>query len=159
MSIVLARVDDRMIHGQVVLGWGHPLRAGFIVLVDDDIAAVEWEQEIYRSAVPGSIEVVFASLDEGRKLLPEWVADPRRGILVTANVATMNELRKSRPELLPRINLGGIHHRPGRSERLRYVYLDSGEMDVIREMATAGAEVFAQDVPTSAQVSAGTLLR
>jgi mannose/fructose/N-acetylgalactosamine-specific phosphotransferase system component IIB len=158
VTVVLARVDDRMIHGQVVLGWGHPLRAGFIVLVDDDIAAVEWEQEIYRSAVPDSIEVIFASLVEAQQLLPEWVADPRRGILVTADVVTMNELRKAQPDLLPSINLGGIHHRPGRTERLRYVYLDSGEMDVVREMATAGSDVFAQDVPSSTKVAAKALL-
>ena len=39
MSIVLYRVDDRLIHGQVVVGWGQPLDIGFIVLVDDEVAA------------------------------------------------------------------------------------------------------------------------
>ena len=35
MSIVLYRIDDRLIHGQVVVGWGQPLDVAFIVLVDD----------------------------------------------------------------------------------------------------------------------------
>src|SRR2546429_2671705 len=34
MSIALYRIDDRLIHGQVVVGWGKPLNVGFIVLVD-----------------------------------------------------------------------------------------------------------------------------
>ncbi|MGH7670271.1 MAG: PTS sugar transporter subunit IIB, partial [Gemmatimonadaceae bacterium] len=37
MSLALYRIDDRLIHGQVVLGWGQPLDAGFIVLVDDAV--------------------------------------------------------------------------------------------------------------------------
>ena len=44
MSIALFRIDDRLIHGQVVVGWGQPLELRFIVLVDDEVAGSEWEQ-------------------------------------------------------------------------------------------------------------------
>ncbi len=44
MSVVLYRVDDRLIHGQVVVGWGQRLGVGFIVLVDDGVQANDWEQ-------------------------------------------------------------------------------------------------------------------
>ena len=39
MTLVLNRIDDRLIHGQVVVGWGQPLDVHFIVLVDDAVAA------------------------------------------------------------------------------------------------------------------------
>jgi PTS system mannose-specific IIB component/fructoselysine and glucoselysine-specific PTS system IIB component len=45
MSLVLYRIDDRLIHGQVVIGWGRPLDVGFIALVDDQVAASDWEQD------------------------------------------------------------------------------------------------------------------
>src|SRR3989475_9536141 len=64
MSIALYRIDDRLIHGQVVVGWGKPLNVGFIVLVDDAVRASAWEQELYRMGVPADIEVVFASTEE-----------------------------------------------------------------------------------------------
>ena len=51
MPIALYRIDDRLIHGQVVVGWGQPLELRFIVLVDDDVAASEWEQELYLSLI------------------------------------------------------------------------------------------------------------
>jgi mannose/fructose/N-acetylgalactosamine-specific phosphotransferase system component IIB len=52
MPIVLFRVDERLIHGQVVVGWGGPLHADRIVVVDDAIAGSPWEQELYCLGVP-----------------------------------------------------------------------------------------------------------
>src|ERR1041385_5266246 len=59
MTLVLYRIDDRLIHGQVVVGWGQPLNVAFIVLVNDEVAASEWEQELYRMGVPPGMEVHF----------------------------------------------------------------------------------------------------
>ena len=85
MSLALVRLDDRLIHGQVVVGWGQPLNAAFIVLVDDEVRGSEWEQDLYRMGVPANMEVVFASVSEAERRLPEWEADDRPGILLTGD--------------------------------------------------------------------------
>jgi PTS system mannose-specific IIB component/fructoselysine and glucoselysine-specific PTS system IIB component len=54
---MLYRIDDRLIHGQVVVGWGQPLDLKFIVLVDDTVASSDWEQELYRMGVPPEMAV------------------------------------------------------------------------------------------------------
>ena len=64
MSIVLCRIDDRLIHGQVVIGWGRAMAINLIILVDDQVAASEWEQELYRMAVAPEIEVRFVTVAE-----------------------------------------------------------------------------------------------
>src|SRR3989441_5902086 len=92
MSIALSRLDDRLIHGQVVVGWGKPLKGGFIVLVDDAVRSSAWEQELYRMGVPAEIEVVFASTEEARQHLANWERDPRVGILVAGDVDTLPAL-------------------------------------------------------------------
>jgi len=48
--------------------------------------------------------------------------------------------------------LGGIHHQPGRSQRLRYVYLSDSEAVKLKELAGQGIEITAQDVPTARPV-------
>lgn len=152
MPLLLSRVDDRLIHGQVVIGWGRPLRLQRIILVDDEVAASDWEQELYRMAVPPGIEVDFASVEAAGRSLPDWDRDPRRTALLTGGIETMAALHAAAPATLRRINLGGVHHRPGRTERLPYLYLSDAELDALHRLAAEGAEVTAQDVPTAAPV-------
>jgi len=154
MTIALYRVDDRLIHGQVVVGWGQPLDASFIVLVDDVVRASEWEQDLYRMGVPPHIEVLFASVGEALRRLPEWEAEPRVGILLTGDLDTMAALTMG-SNRVGRVNIGGIHHRAGRSERLRYVYLTDEEAAQLRAIAAGGVDVTAQDVPTARAVPLG----
>ena len=156
MSLVLYRIDDRLIHGQVVVGWGQPLDIGFIVLVDDDVAASDWEQELYRMGTPPEMDVYFHSLDDAAAALPKYQADERPGILLTGDVASM--LRLVKEAGVKEVNVGGIHHRADRKQRLRYVFLAPAEEQLLREMASLGANVTAQDVPATHPVPLEELL-
>ncbi|MBK6495798.1 MAG: PTS sugar transporter subunit IIB [Gemmatimonadetes bacterium] len=152
MALVLLRVDDRLVHGQVVIGWGRPLAARFIVLVDNGVRASTWEQDLYRMAVPEGVEIIFASTAEATASLAGWAADPRAGILLTGDLTTMAALHDAEPVVAHRINLGGIHHRADRAERLRYLYLDDADTAILKRLASDGAAITAQDLPTSPPV-------
>lgn len=152
MGLALCRVDDRLVHGQVVIGWGRPLSVKFIVLVDDGVRVSDWEQDLYRMAVPDGVDVIFASTSEAVAALPAWAADPRPGILLTGDLTTMAALHEAAPDIVHRINLGGIHHRADRHERLRYLYLSADEESLLTSMRRTGAEITAQDLPTTPPV-------
>ncbi|HYC50129.1 MAG TPA: PTS sugar transporter subunit IIB [Gemmatimonadaceae bacterium] len=156
MSIVLNRVDDRLIHGQVVVGWGQPLDIGFIVLVDDEVAQSEWEQELYRMGTPPEMNVYFHSVADAPSALEKYQNDDRPGILLTGTVAAM--LRLVQTAGVREVNIGGLHHRPDRKQRLRYVFLSTEEEQLLREMAALGAVVTAQDVPATHPVELRELL-
>jgi mannose/fructose/N-acetylgalactosamine-specific phosphotransferase system component IIB len=155
--IALYRVDDRLVHGQVVLGWGQSLQASFIVLVDDAVAGSEWEQELYEMGVPPEMELYFADVEEAERSHGSWIADRRAGILLAPDLATMERLLARIPGIRS-INLGGVHHRPGRAQRLRYVYLTESEEELLRRLEGSGIEVTAQDVPTARPVPLSELL-
>src|SRR5436309_3449126 len=115
--IVLNRIDDRLIHGQVVVGWGQPLGIRFIVLVDDAVASSDWERELYRMGVPPDMEVLFHSVADAVSALPKYREDRRSGILLTGDIATMRALVDRGG--VDTVNVGGIHARGGRAQRLR----------------------------------------
>ena len=146
MTVALVRVDDRLVHGQVVIGWGRPLHAAFIVVVDDTLAASEWEQELYRMGVPPDLAVEFVTVAEAATRRAAWEADPRAGIVLLGDVATATALAEAGVRF-PRLNLGGVHHRAGRTERLPYVFLTDAELGALGALAAAGMEVTAQDLP------------
>ncbi|HEX4935911.1 MAG TPA: PTS sugar transporter subunit IIB [Gemmatimonadaceae bacterium] len=148
MGLELYRIDDRLIHGQVVVGWGQPLDLRFIVLVDEEVAASDWEQELYRMGVPPEMDVYFETVEEAAGRLAQHQRDARPGLLLTGDIATMARLVEA-TGAIPTVNLGGIHHKSGRVQRLRYVFLSPAEEEALRALARSGVEVTAQDVPAA----------
>lgn len=157
MALELYRIDDRLIHGQVVVGWGQPLDLRFIVLVDDEVAASDWEQELYRMGVPPDMEVYFDTVESAAGSLSRYQDDERRGLLLTGDIDTMTRLVDA-SENIRRVNVGGLHHRPGRIQRLRYVFLTRDEEAQLRALAERGLDVTAQDVPAARPVALDELL-
>jgi PTS system mannose-specific IIB component/fructoselysine and glucoselysine-specific PTS system IIB component len=156
MTLLLYRIDDRLIHGQVVVGWGQPLDLKFIVLVDDTVAASDWEQELYRMGVPPEMEVFFHGTADAIAALPTYQNDKRPGLLLTGDIATMRQLVDGAK--IPTVNVGGIHSKPGRSQKMRYVFLTTEEEQQLRELANQGPVVTAQDVPSARAVPLSDLL-
>jgi mannose/fructose/N-acetylgalactosamine-specific phosphotransferase system component IIB len=150
VTLVLNRIDDRLIHGQVVVGWGQPFDIGFIVLVNDEVADSDWEQELYRMGTPPEMDLYFHSVQAAISALDGYRADERSGILLTGDVASMRRLVAEAG--VREVNIGGIHHRPDRRQKLRYVFLSPVEEEVLKEMETLGAHVSARDVPAATPI-------
>lgn len=159
MPVALYRIDDRLIHGQVVVGWGQPLDLGFIVLIDDVVAESEWEQELYRLGVPPNMEVYFVSTEEAARDINTYTSDQRTGMILTGSVETMLNLARTAVQPVTAVNVGGIHHREDRTQKLRYVFLNASEEQALRDMAELGVVVTAQDVPSATAHSLDSLLR
>jgi len=157
VPIELYRVDDRLIHGQVVVGWGRPLDLAFLVVVDDDVASSEWEQELYRMGVPPEMDVHFHTVADAARLHGTYQHDPRPGLLLTGDVGTMRRLVDASGDVRT-VNIGGIHHRAGRVQRLRYVFLTPVEEVELRALAARGVTVTAQDVPSAREVPLDDIL-
>ena len=151
MSVLLYRIDDRLIHGQVIIGWGRPLGIDYILLVDDDVRASPWEQDLYRMGVPAGIEVIFASTAEAADRMAGLMAGESRGIVLAGEIRTIVDLTRAGVPI-GQLNLGGIHHKPGRTERLPYLYLSDDELAALRNLEATGVDVTAQDLPTAQPV-------
>lgn len=143
MSIVLARVDDRLIHGQVMTSWLNYTGANKIVVIDDVTANDSFLTMILKSLVPANIQIVVCtqeqSVSEFAKLL-----DEDKVIVLTKNPAPYVHLVENGIEF-PWINIGGMGIRPGRStlykniaaseeEREQFAYLVSKGLDVKIQM-------------------------
>jgi mannose/fructose/N-acetylgalactosamine-specific phosphotransferase system component IIB len=152
VSVVLYRVDERLIHGQVVVGWGARLRPDRIVVVDDDLATSAWEQELYAMGVPDEVAAEFVGVADALERLPVWQASDERVLMLTRDIATLT--RTARTGLLRgvEVNIGGIHHAPGRKRVLRYVFLSDQEREALRDLSEQGIQITARDLPGARRV-------
>jgi mannose/fructose/N-acetylgalactosamine-specific phosphotransferase system component IIB len=158
MPIVLYRIDERLIHGQFVVGWGTRLHPERIIVVDDELSTSEWEQELYGMGLPPNLKTEFVDVATGRQRLGGWRAGAERVVVLTRDVATMLRLGEGRLLEGAEVNLGGIHHAAGRQLVLPYVYLSAEERAQLAELAAEGVAISALDVPSGRRVDLAQLL-
>lgn len=149
MPITLLRIDERLIHGQVVVGWGERLHVERILVVDDELSTSQWEQELYCLGVPPEVEAEFFGVEEARHALEAWKEDPRRTFLLLRDVDTLARLSPDGVLDGLEVNLGGIHSAPGRHRVLPYLFLSEEEIGDLKRLAESGLEISARDVPAS----------
>jgi len=147
MSWLLVRVDDRLIHGQVVVAWGERLRPRRIWVVDDAAARDPWERDLLASAAPG-VTVKVATIAEAAAAFAEEAAAEGGAFLLMRNLATVVALLESGAALRT-INLGGLHYAPGKSKVNEYIYLGADDRAHARRLVGRGLMLEVQDVPAT----------
>lgn len=158
MPLVLLRVDERLIHGQVVVAWGGKLRPQRIVVADDALAVSEWEQDLYRLGVSPGTESEFLPVAAAREHLPQWRGSTQRVILLVRGIADLVVLGENAALAGEEVNLGGVHYAAGREAVLPYLYLSSEEQQALSLLAQAGVRISACDVPGSRRIPLEDLL-
>ena len=147
MSWLNQRVDDRLIHGQVVVAWGAALRPARIYVVDDQVAASPWERDLLADAAPG-VEVRILTVAEAAAAWPGEQAGPGGALLLVRDLRTARALVEA-GAAVPRFALGGLHYAPGKVRVAEYIYLDEADRADARALLARGVELVAQDVPAS----------
>ena len=145
MSWLLQRVDDRLIHGQVLVAWAQHLHPERIWVVDDAAAGNAWEKDLMSSAAPGvEVRIVTVAAMAAAWALEE--AAPGGAFLLVRDLETALALVEA-GATIARLNLGGLHHAPGKSKVNEYIYLDDADRARARALLARGLALDVQDVP------------
>jgi PTS system mannose-specific IIB component len=157
LPVLLARVDDRLIHGQVTLGLGSILNPDAYVVIDDQLASsLEARALLESSASPseayvttrgGVSDLIGGSSLAGKKML-----------LLAKSPQDFLEILDEEVEF-EELNLGGMHWSEGKSRYMDYLYMDDRDVEVLTELAGRGITVYAKDVPGGTRVELEELLR
>jgi mannose/fructose/N-acetylgalactosamine-specific phosphotransferase system component IIB len=145
MSWLLLRVDDRLIHGQIVVGWGQRLHPERIWVVDDAAAGSPWERSLMASAAPDA-EVQVVTVAAMSAAWAQEEAAPGGAFLLVRDLRTALALVES-GATITRLNLGGLHYAPGKSKVNEYIYLDDADRARARALLARGVALEVQDVP------------
>ena len=155
MSWILVRVDDRLIHGQVLIAWGGRMRPARIFVADDAIAASDWERELLVSAAPDT-EVRVDSIAATAAAWGEEAAAGGGAFLLVRDLPGALALHRAGANF-DRLNLGGLHYAPGKTKVNEYVYLDDADREAARALAARGVTLEVQDVPAARPLPLGAL--
>lgn len=149
--IVLSRIDDRLIHGQVVEGWVNYLKATRIFVADDRVAANPFQRSIMELSVPQGLKVSIGCIEEICALVHAAANDADRIILLFSNPADV--VRAMESGLVCRtLNIGGMHYVPGKHKLLDVLSVDEADLAALKKLAAQGIQVAVQTVPTQRPV-------
>lgn len=157
MPLVLARIDDRLVHGQVAHGWGMALRPSLFAIVSDSLRADPDRSDLYLFGVPEGARGRVLSVAEALAPAFRGELDRERVLLLLPGTDEAQRLVDG-GLALRELNLGGLHHAPGKREFNAYVFLDDADRDRLLAIARAGVRVVAQDLPSSPAVTLEALL-
>jgi mannose/fructose/N-acetylgalactosamine-specific phosphotransferase system component IIB len=148
MSWVLHRIDDRLIHGQVVVAWGGRLNPRRIWVADDASAANDWERELLASSAPG-VDVRVVSVAEAAAAYQTETEATGGAFLLVRSLPAARALVEAGARV-PAFNVGGLHYAPGKDKVAEYVYLDAGDRAAARTLLGLGIDLYVQDIPAAA---------
>ena len=149
--IVLSRIDDRLIHGQVVEGWVNYLKATCIFVADDRVASNAFQRSVMELSVPQGLKVAIGRVDDICSQLRTADLNADRIILLFSDPADV--LRAISSGLDCRvINIGGMHYVPGKRKLLDVLAVDDQDLAALKELAEKGIKVNVQTVPTQRPV-------
>ena len=147
--IAFVRVDNRLIHGQVVEAWVPHLRVSRVVVADDEAAQSPLMRAAMSLALPVAVEIQIGSLREVD--FSTLATDAKPTLLLLRDVPSA-EVARGRGLPLTHLNLGNVHFGNGRRQVSPSVFLSQEDVAALAQLGDSGAEVEARGVPSDRPV-------
>jgi PTS system mannose-specific IIB component len=152
--IALVRVDNRLLHGQILEAWLPRLGAHRVIIADDQAASSPLACQAMALCLPPDLPADIARVED-----VDWedlAARRERVLVLVREVAEL--VRATRTGLTPKlaraVNVGNVHWADGRSAVTPSVFLSGDEVEALAALAAQGFDVELRAIPSDAAVSA-----
>lgn len=150
--IVLIRVDERLIHGEIVYSWKNAVRYNALVVVSDDAASNEMRKTALRIGCPQDVKAAIRSVEDGIKMLNDPRLEKYRTMVLCEDTVTAEKIYEGIHER-PQFNVGYMKPAPGRQELTKGVHVSKEELQAIENVKKMGVKINLQRVPSAPAVS------
>lgn len=160
MNVVATRVDERLIHGQVMASWSKRLQLTRIVVVDDQIAKDDFMRTVLSMSAPAGMQIDILSVKDAATMVKLDTDSANTMLLfkrISAALELAHELRGGSYEMAE-LNLGNLGSVPGRVQVTKNIFLSEEERKQIRELQGLGVNVFLQMLYTDPKVPVDDVL-
>lgn len=144
-NILLTRIDNRLIHGQVGMTWTNTLGANLVVVANDEVAQDEVQQNLMDMVLPETAESRFFTLEKTIRIINK--AAPRQKILLV--VRTPQDVLKLVEGGVPidKINVGNMHFAEGKKQISPTVSVDEKDIKTFKKLHDKGVELEVKGTP------------
>jgi len=130
MPVVLSRIDDRLVHGQVIGSWIRSYNVNVIVIVDDACAVDKTQLEIFKLTTPPGIQLVAQTIDNFIDKYKKGVFDKYTVMVITRDTFAITAIAKAGIKFpIDFINVGGMRFKEGRIQVTNSVSVSPAEIE------------------------------
>ncbi|HFI8999154.1 PTS galactosamine transporter subunit IIB [Escherichia coli] len=145
-NILLTRIDNRLVHGQVGVTWTSTIGANLLVVVDDVVANDDIQQKLMGiTAETYGFDIRFFTIEKTINVIGK-AAPHQKIFLICRTPQTVRKLVEGGIDLKD-VNVGNMHFSEGKKQISSKVYVDDQDLTDLRFIKQRGVNVFIQDVP------------
>lgn len=152
-DIALVRVDNRLVHGQILEAWVPFIKAKCIIVVDNNAASDFFCETVIRMAVPSDIEVNICSVEDFVANFCYSQGNGKKTIILFSNIADALKAHQQGFHF-EKLNIGNIHHEDYKVCCAPSVFLCEPEIeDILQLLEDKGVTVELKRVPREKAVN------
>jgi len=145
--VILVRVDDRLLHGQIICSWVPFIKADALVVASDEAAGDEMTSEIMCACGCEGLSVRVEKLSEAATRIGTCISCPERVIMIVSDVRDAMRLYELGMSFAS-LNLGNIHHEKNGREITPSVIVNVEDEEILDRFRLLGVKIDIRDVPT-----------
>ncbi|MCQ9627917.1 PTS sugar transporter subunit IIB [Cetobacterium somerae] len=145
--VILMRVDDRLVHGQVAFTWTKTLGVEAIVVANDVAANDSINKMALKMAAPAGVKMAIKTVEGAIELLNNPKAKDKRIFVVVKNTTDALEIVENVPGI-ENVNIGGIKKEEGKEMLTPAVFINDLDKENLRKISNLVSEVEIRQVPT-----------
>ena len=145
-NILLTRIDNRLVHGQVGVTWTTSLGANLIVVVDDEVAKDTLQQQLMAIVAESSgAGIRFFTIEKTINVIHK--ASPAQKIFIVCKTPEIVRKLVDGGVPIKVVNVGNMHYTQGKKQISKKVYADDKDLENLRYLQSKGVHVYIQDTP------------
>ncbi len=147
-NLVLVRIDDRLIHGQICTQWLKEIHGNKVLIIDEKVPTNPMQIRILKAAAPPDVKVVIKNVQEGIEYCKREPKDSNERILLLVKTpdVIMALLKGGIP--ISKVTLGGMGFKEGRRRINKNVSCSEEEIQCLKEIISLGTAIEYQLVPS-----------
>lgn len=159
MSVVLYRIDDRLIHGQIMTAWSKSTKTNRIFIIDNNVAQDPFMQKVLTMAAPRDIKVEIHTLESGLLALKNQENNTDDKILVLVKTPQVIEFLVTNGLPIKFLNVGGMGAGPNRKSIYKNISASKEEIESFKKIHDMGVEIEFRIVPDDKSVLISKILK
>lgn len=150
-NIVLTRIDNRLLHGQVATQWTKAIGANLILVANDDVSKSKMRQGLMTMAAPNGVAVRFWTLQKTIDTIHK-AADRQLIFIICENPEDVLTLVEGGVPI-KKVNIGNMHMAEGKRQVAGVVAVNDEDVEAFKKLRDLGVELEIRKVPTESSES------